>query len=1229
MAEYYIGGKRVEVDDSDNPSSDELGRRIEEALLSTQTMEVASQTTSDKTDSVETEDKGYTVSEHISEIPSAIAEGAAKAVHNTSKLFTRGMDSITGDRYGKATRWINDSLGGGYTHFTEEGMRWSAEVDTDPEDFKEVLNVRTGTGDFVSGVSQFVTGFALTRGVGKAAGAGTGVKQSIGYGVAGEQIAFDPHEARLSNLIEEYPALQNPVTDYLSADPEDSEAEARFKMTLEALGLEGAAGVVFAGVRKVNRARKGLKADPTDEQALKDYMDAQAVNFNVSLDELDGKLAKAVKAEADLRDTYKAADAKAHVLTPEAVAGIKAGARKAEVEAFDPALKTDGADEHGFGVTKTNDELVRQADDVLAEFFVDGASVAQTLKSLNDSMNLKDFDVYFTAAGRLLQLNTRNMALAHQGLTKIKLNAAKKLEVLKAQGGISPAKLDELAGELQQGIVTHRNKYRQVQADYIEAIKAFRGGGKTAGRAVQVNKLFQNFDAPPHIVEQHFDELIHSMPSDKARNSFVARALLMMEKSGKKSLKVLDELFITNILTGVKTHVVNTVGNTAYGLTLPLERLVASGYKVAAGDLKGAGRMARGAIQQYAGMRHALRESASLAGNAYKTAEAKLDSYSTWENQAQSTIIGRDLPIDKKTLAELGKWMRRKESEITLLDVLGTTMRAASGRALTMEDEFFKNMNFRSHVWSNSYMDALDEAKAMGLTGKEAKTHAKEFAQNSVDRAAAEQLRLKEVGAPTEIGIEPYRGDALQHAREATFTQDLGAKSKKFQEAVATIPLGRQLFPFVRTPLNLISAAVQRSPLALVSGRWWKDFRAGGERRALAVTRLAVGTSVFATWMADFAESEAEFVKSDSIQVRGAGPTSLGRRRNAQELAGVIYGSVRLPDGTQFQISRWDPFSTIFEGIGTIQDLHREGKVEEADNLILAYGIAVARMFANDTYASTVRQVMQSMESEKGMNKFLMQRTQQLRPWSGLMKGFSADNEFNRELRSYTDAMIADLPILHDRLAPKYNLLGEPVENIKYAQLGFLPEFVAQLASPIMTGKVKTDPVAIEVLNLDLATSKQSSTILGGRIDLHNERFAENAMGEPLYEDNRTAYDRFNEILGRGELFGDMTLREFLEQEITGGVYQNDLTDDIRIETPQGVKKSSVYQGSRKAVITAIIADAKKFALLKLRKENQNLNEAMLLQEERNELALTKDGQQQLVNEIPVDLNSPLTKNFR
>jgi hypothetical protein len=37
----------------------------------------------------------------------------------------------------------------------------------------------------------------------------------------------------------------------------------------------------------------------------------------------------------------------------------------------------------------------------------------------------------------------------------------------------------------------------------------------------------------------------------------------------------------------------------------------------------------------------------------------------------------------------------------------------------------------------------------------------------------------------------------------------------------------------------------------------------------------------------------------------------------------------------------------------------------------------------------------------------------------------------------------------------------------------------------------------------------------------------------------------------------------------------------------------------------------------------------MLLQEERNELALTKDGQQQLVNEIPVDLNSPLTKNFR
>ena len=52
-----------------------------------------------------------------------------------------------------------------------------------------------------------------------------------------ENLAFAPDEARLSNLIESVPALANPVTEFLSANPDDPKALQHLKQNLEGLGL--------------------------------------------------------------------------------------------------------------------------------------------------------------------------------------------------------------------------------------------------------------------------------------------------------------------------------------------------------------------------------------------------------------------------------------------------------------------------------------------------------------------------------------------------------------------------------------------------------------------------------------------------------------------------------------------------------------------------------------------------------------------------------------------------------------------------------------------------------------------------------------------------------------------------------------------------------------------------------------------------------------------------------
>jgi len=98
----------------------------------------------------------------------------------------------------------------------------------------------------VGSIVRDLVGFALPFSIGtkivggyKSANWIVNALKSGGVGAAAEQVAFSPYEQRLSNLIQTYPKLANPLTEYLQADPEDTTAEARLKMAIEGsiLGL--------------------------------------------------------------------------------------------------------------------------------------------------------------------------------------------------------------------------------------------------------------------------------------------------------------------------------------------------------------------------------------------------------------------------------------------------------------------------------------------------------------------------------------------------------------------------------------------------------------------------------------------------------------------------------------------------------------------------------------------------------------------------------------------------------------------------------------------------------------------------------------------------------------------------------------------------------------------------------------------------------------------------------
>jgi hypothetical protein len=88
---------------------------------------------------------------------------------------------------------------------------------------------------------------------------------SVAGGVA-DFLAFDGHEKNFSALIESIPQLENPLTEFLATDEEDSQVEARIKNVLEGFGMGAAIGVLMESMRGLHAIRKGRKLDTTPEK---------------------------------------------------------------------------------------------------------------------------------------------------------------------------------------------------------------------------------------------------------------------------------------------------------------------------------------------------------------------------------------------------------------------------------------------------------------------------------------------------------------------------------------------------------------------------------------------------------------------------------------------------------------------------------------------------------------------------------------------------------------------------------------------------------------------------------------------------------------------------------------------------------------------------------------------------------------------------------------------------
>lgn len=565
----------------------------------------------------------------IIEAPGQIAGGVSDAINATINAAEDFFDWQEAVDLGKIT-FADGEFQGVLSKEELAQLEFDRGEKFQPLQIPTTHDPRTTTGGVVRGVSQFLTGF-LTAGKIKplqALAKGTKGQQLTGAmakGALSDALAFEGDEGRLSDLIQSHPDLQNPVTEFLSTDPDDNEAEGRFKNALEGLGLGTLAEGFFKSVRLIRNSKKTKvkvdeqtpapkvkeeKAEPI-EVLLGDKKkglvsvdrpkagEEAAANINLSKIETDADVKEAIEQAAKL-DHIKINEARREVQTEEITARL--------------------ADDLGMTV---NDLLERQA----GQAFNAEQLLASRQILVSSGEQLK------TLAQNAVEGGQREL-IAFQRGQQIHLAIQRQVSGLTAEAGRA----------LQQFKVIAKGKIEQSRAigDVIQA-----AGGEGDMRAMA--RMISDMETPAQL------------------NTFVDQA----SKASTKDM--FFEAWINGLLSSPATHVVNTVSNAVVAGWSVGERKVANLIGKGLGEENISSKEVQ--AQMY-GLVEGARDGARLAWKAFKSGEPS-DPLTKLETQKHKAITAENLELSGmagRTADYLGEFIRIPGRLLTTGDEFFKTM---------------------------------------------------------------------------------------------------------------------------------------------------------------------------------------------------------------------------------------------------------------------------------------------------------------------------------------------------------------------------------------------------------------------------------------------------------------------------------------------------------------------------------------------------------------------------
>ena len=500
-----------------------------------------------------------------------------------------------------------------------------------------------------------------------------------------------------------------------------------------------------------------------------------------------------------------------------------------------------------------------------------------------------------------------------------------------------------------------------------------------------------------------------------------------------------------------------------------------------------------------------------------------------------------------------------------LVNAYGRTIRTPS-RLMLLTDEYIKQAVARSYAEQALLKQGLERVKL----GTMDMSQLKNFQESSMKelfmkngRLYSEQaVRDAAITEATSRGLKPNDVEFKKFVAdyvEKNFNPSLGAvgdKARSYAEEITwqkelgneggierlgnwinsgknNLPILKLIFPFVRTPANLMIWVKDRSPLGIP--KMWKDFSSGNPaRKAEAVGRLTSMAGFMTVAMASTAAG----------QITGRGPSDPEQRRALMDTGWQPY-SVKLGDAYVSYL-RADPFSTLMGIVADLTDASQNTYNEtqlggDTQRVMAGLLSSMARSVTEKTFMAGLSLWSDVLSGEpNAAAKLFRNYAGSAIPFSGLMNSvvpqFDGDM---KQLRSLTDAVMAKVPGLSNQVEPYRNLFGDPLKKpIAYAGLF---GGVVDPANPFPVTWASNDPVKGEIARLNYGFNQPTPTMRNGEIDLRAMR---NAQGQ-------SAYDRWQELHGQTKINGK-GLYDSLGQLIKSKSYQRMPADtDNQADSPR------------------------------------------------------------------------------